>query len=163
MTTLALTRIEDALAHVPSAVAAVAAMVDGAPEGMIATSLSVGASFDPPLVMFAVREASTTWPLLRTSARVGVSMLSASQAAATHRLASRTRHSRFDGLAQEEREGGAVLLGGSSLRFECSVHAETPAGDHRVVLLRVHSLEVDPAVEPLVYHRSGFRELRDAS
>ncbi|SMH50903.1 NADH-FMN oxidoreductase RutF, flavin reductase (DIM6/NTAB) family [Rathayibacter oskolensis] len=163
MTALALTRLEDALAHVPSAVAAVAAMVDGAPEGLVATSLSVGASFDPPLVMFAVREASTTWPLLRTSPRIGVSMLSEAQGEATRRLASRTRHRRFEGLSREERSGGAVLVGGSSLRFECSVHAETPAGDHRVVLLRVHSLELDPGVEPLVYHRSGFRALRDAS
>lgn len=36
------------------------------------------------------------------------------------------------------------------------------AGDHDVVLLRVHSLAVDADAEPLVFHGSLFRGLRPA-
>lgn len=152
-----------ALAGFPTGVAALVARVDGEPEGMVASSFSVGASFDPPLVMLAVRNASTTWPLLRGSERIGVSILAAEHRDACRRLASRTRETRFDGLDLTDGAGGAIAIGGAALHLECSVHAEIPAGDHHVVLLRVEDFGHAPVVEPLVYHRTRLRELRDVA
>ena len=40
---------------------------------------------------------------------------------------------------------------------------EVPAGDHAVVLLRVHGLQTTPDVAPLVFHGSAFRTLRRVS
>jgi flavin reductase (DIM6/NTAB) family NADH-FMN oxidoreductase RutF len=49
---------------------------------------------------------------------------------------------------------------GSSAWLECSVEHEVTVGDHDVILLRVHDLDADPAVAPLVFHASRFRQLR---
>jgi flavin reductase (DIM6/NTAB) family NADH-FMN oxidoreductase RutF len=43
--------------------------------------------------------------------------------------------------------------------LDCSIHAEVPAGDHDVILLRVHGLRVDTDIAPLVFHGSRFRRL----
>ena len=56
-------------------------------------------------------------------------------------------------------EAGAVLLEGATAWFECSVAQQSRAGDHDVVVLRVHDLEGDHSVSPLVFHASRFREL----
>jgi flavin reductase (DIM6/NTAB) family NADH-FMN oxidoreductase RutF len=53
-----------------------------------------------------------------------------------------------------------VFLEGSSAWLECSVHLEVSVGDHIVVMLRVHELDADPAVAPLVFHGSRYRQLQ---
>jgi flavin reductase (DIM6/NTAB) family NADH-FMN oxidoreductase RutF len=39
------------------------------------------------------------------------------------------------------------------------IEREIPAGDHDIVLLRVHDLDADPDVPPLVFHGSRYRRL----
>jgi hypothetical protein len=41
----------------------------------------------------------------------------------------------------------------------CSLEQEVLAGDHLIVVLRVHGVEPHPEVEPIVFHASGFRVL----
>jgi flavin reductase (DIM6/NTAB) family NADH-FMN oxidoreductase RutF len=57
---------------------------------------------------------------------------------------------------------GGVFVEGATLWLDCSIHAEVPAGDHDVILLRVHGLRVDPDIAPLVFHGSRFRRLEMA-
>ena len=58
----------------PSGVVAVAAEVDGELLGLAASSFT-SVSLDPPLVSFSVANASKTWPALRRSAHLGVTIL----------------------------------------------------------------------------------------
>lgn len=60
--------------HVPSNVAVVTALHDGAPEGMTVGSFT-SASLDPPLVSFFVGKTSTTWPLIESAGRFCVNVL----------------------------------------------------------------------------------------
>lgn len=150
--------IETAFADFPSGVAALTAVVDGAPTGMVSTSFTVGISFEPPQVLFSVQKSSRTWPVLRRAERIGVSVLARGHEAACLQLASRSRD-RFAGLEVTEGEGGALFVGGSALRLECSIHAEHDSGDHILVVLDVERLDATADTEPLVYHRRGFREL----
>jgi flavin reductase (DIM6/NTAB) family NADH-FMN oxidoreductase RutF len=150
--------IQKALGNVPSGVAAVCAEVDGAPIGFVASSFSVGISFEPPLVLFSVQNSSTTWPKLRSAARIGVSILGRHQEKECLQLASRTKD-RFAGMDTMVSESGALFIGGAACFLECTVMAEIPAGDHHIVLLRVRDMAVDLEAEPLIYHRSAFRRL----
>jgi flavin reductase (DIM6/NTAB) family NADH-FMN oxidoreductase RutF len=51
---------------------------------------------------------------------------------------------------------GAVTLDDGLARFDCTVHGEVEAGDHTIVLLRLHAVEHEDTAQPLIFHRSGF-------
>ena len=150
--------IETAFAGFPSGVAALTAHIDGVPTGIVATSFTVGVSFDPPLVLFSVRNDSTTWPVLRRASRIGVSILGSEHQAACMQLASRSRD-RFAGLATETTPDGAIFLHNSVMWLDCEISAEIPAGDHSVIVLAVQSIKHAADIEPLIYHDRAFRKL----
>jgi flavin reductase (DIM6/NTAB) family NADH-FMN oxidoreductase RutF len=141
----------------PSGVTAVCGLVDGEPVGMAASSFT-SVSLDPPMVLICVSTTSKTWERLRPLNRLGVSVLSATHDLACRQLAAR-ENERFASLDWSATPGGAVVMGGASAWLECEVELEVDAGDHRVILLRIHTLEADPNVDPLVFHASRFRPL----
>ncbi|QMU76676.1 flavin reductase family protein [Streptacidiphilus sp. PB12-B1b] len=141
----------------PTGVTAVAALVDGRPVGIAASSFT-SVSLDPPLVSVCVAHTSSTWPVLRGRGRLGVSVLGAHQERACRQLAGRGPD-RFASLDWRATADGAVLLEDAGAWLDCSVEQVIRAGDHDIVLLRVHELDADPAVPPLVFHASGFRRL----
>lgn len=141
----------------PSGVVTIAAMIGGAPVGLAASSFT-SVSLDPPLVSICVANTSTTWPALREAPRFGISILSAHQELAGRQLASRAED-RFANLGWRSTEDGAVVLDGASAWLHCSTHAVYPGGDHDIVVLRIHDLDADAAINPLVFHASKFRQL----
>jgi flavin reductase (DIM6/NTAB) family NADH-FMN oxidoreductase RutF len=80
----------------PSGVVAVAAEVDGVPVGMVASSFT-SVSLEPALVSFSIANTSSTWPLLRRSARLGLSVLADHHDHVCRQLAGPAAQ-RFDGL-----------------------------------------------------------------
>jgi flavin reductase (DIM6/NTAB) family NADH-FMN oxidoreductase RutF len=143
----------------PTGVVAMAALIDGAPAGLAASSF-VSVSLDPPLVSVCVAHTSTTWPALRAVGRLGISVLGAHQEQAGRQL-SAPGTDRFAGLTWRATPAGAVLLAGSTAWLDCEVEQQVPAGDHDIVLLRVHDLGADPRVPPLVFHGSAYRRLAE--
>jgi hypothetical protein len=102
---------------------------------------------------------SRTWPLLRQAPRIGVSILSAAQERACRQLAARGAD-RFAELAWRSTDAGAVLLDGASGWLDTSIDQQVRAGDHDIVVLRVHDLDADHDISPLVFHASQFRRLQ---
>jgi flavin reductase (DIM6/NTAB) family NADH-FMN oxidoreductase RutF len=149
--------VRKAFGRFPSGLAALCAEVDGEATGIVASSFSVGVSFDPALVMFSVQNSSTTWPVLRLAPTVGVSILGEDHDGVAAQLASRSGH-RFRDLETLRSESGSLFIAGSSLMMNCTIVSETPAGDHHIVLLEVKSLLVGES-EPLIHHGSSFRKL----
>jgi flavin reductase (DIM6/NTAB) family NADH-FMN oxidoreductase RutF len=143
----------------PTGVAALAALVDGEPVGMAVSSFT-SVSLDPPLVSVCAATTSRTWRSLRPAARLGISVLSAAQEHACGRLAARDTD-RFAGLPWYATPDGAVLLGEACAWFECAVERSVRAGDHEIIVLRVHRFDVDPQLPPLVFHGSRFRRLAE--
>jgi flavin reductase (DIM6/NTAB) family NADH-FMN oxidoreductase RutF len=141
----------------PTGVAAIAALVEGLPAGIAASSF-VSVSLDPPLVSVCVAHTSTTWPALRSAARLGISVLGAHQELAGRRLGARGGE-RFAALSWRATSEGAVILCGASAWLDCSIERHITAGDHDIVLLRVHDLAASD-MPPLVFHGSTFRQLR---
>lgn len=141
----------------PSGVTAIAALLDRVPVGIAASSFA-SVSLDPPLVSVCVAHSSTTWPVLRQAPRFGISVLSADQERAARQLSARDAD-RFAALAWRTTVDGAVLLDGASAWLECGIETQHRAGDHDIVVLRVHDLDADHAIGPLVFHASRFRRL----
>jgi flavin reductase (DIM6/NTAB) family NADH-FMN oxidoreductase RutF len=151
-------RLREVFGVFPSGVVAVAAEVGGGPVGLAASSFTT-VSLDPPLVSFSVATTSRTWPALRQAARLGITVLADHHDVACRQLAGPVEH-RFDGLSLTTTEDGAVTLDDGLARFDCSIHDEVEAGDHLIVLLRLHAVEHADTSEPLVFHRSAFGSIR---
>lgn len=143
----------------PSGVAALSANVAGQPSVLVASSFQVGVSLDPPMVLFSVQKSSTTWPLLRSAERIGVSILSTSHAHTVRQLASADRSARLEGIEYASSEKGAVFIAGASAWLECEITHDYDAGDHRIIVFTVIATDIDEEAAPLVFHRSGFHGL----
>jgi flavin reductase (DIM6/NTAB) family NADH-FMN oxidoreductase RutF len=141
----------------PTGVTAVAALIGGVPAGLTANSFT-SVSLDPPIVSVSVAHTSTTWPVLRTASRLGISVLGAHQERHGRALSER-RADRFGSLGWRATADGAVLLEGASAWLDCGIEREIRVGDHDLILLQVHALDADPDVPPLVFHGSRYRSL----
>jgi len=150
-------RLRQVFGSFPTGVTVLAADVDGVPAGLAANSF-VSVSLDPPMVSVCVAHSSTTWPTLRRATRLGVSVLGAHQEHVGRQLSARGVD-RFAALRWRTSNDGAIFLDGSSAWLDCAVEREIPAGDHDIVLLRVHDLDADAEVSPLVFHGSRYRRL----
>ncbi|SQD97284.1 MULTISPECIES: flavin reductase family protein [unclassified Parafrankia] len=150
-------RLRNVFGAFPSGVAAVAALVEDVPVGIAASSFT-SVSLDPPLVSLCIGHTSSTWPALRAAPRLGLSILSAEQERAARQLAGR-QGDRFAELRWRVTDDGAVLLDGASAWIETSIDQQVRAGDHDIVVLRVHDLDADHDISPLVFHASQFRRL----
>ncbi|WP_216892390.1 flavin reductase family protein [Nocardia alni] len=146
-----------AFASFPSGVVGVCADLGGTPYGL-AVSTFVPVSLDPPLVSFCVQNSSTTWPRLSEASHLGLSLLGTGQQDAARSLAARSGD-RFAGLTLRHGAGHAVFVEGASAWLEGTIETQVPAGDHQVVILRVHRLATRADVDPLVFHGSRFRRL----
>lgn len=155
---LAPDRLREAFGMFPSGLVAVAALIDGAPVGLTASSF-VAVSLEPPMVAFCIQHSSTTWPRLSPASRIGVSVMGEDHDVVARSLAKRSQD-RFSDIDFEVSDEGAVFIGGAAARFDTSIHDEVPAGDHSIVLLRINDLDIRTDVDPIIFHRSAFRALR---
>ncbi|QIG41606.1 flavin reductase family protein [Nocardioides anomalus] len=152
-------KLREAFGVFPSGVVAVAAEVDGALVRLAASSFT-SVSLDPPLVSFSVANSSQTWPALRRASHLGLTVLADHHTDVCRQLAGPVEH-RFDGVPVTTTGDGATLLDEGLARFDTTVYREVEAGDHTIVLLRLHAVETVSSEEgatslPLVFHRSGF-------
>lgn len=152
-------RVRQGFGHFPCGVAVRAARLDGDDHILVVSSLAVGISLHPVLVLCSVQHASSTWPKLRLAGRIGVSILSAGQQQMCRQLESRDRTLRTRGIAFQCTPGGAIAFDGVAGWMECRIYDEHPAGDHDIVVLEVLDMETRPEREPPVFQGSRFRTL----
>jgi len=147
-------RLRQAFGIFPSGVVAVATQVDGHLVGLAASSFT-SVSLDPPLVSFSIANASKTWPDLRRAAHLGVTILADRHGELARQLAGPPEH-RFSGVEVLLSEHGAVTLPDGLAQFDTTIYREVEAGDHTIVLLRLHAVRHADHSLPLVFHRSAF-------
>jgi flavin reductase (DIM6/NTAB) family NADH-FMN oxidoreductase RutF len=150
-------RLRKAFGIFPSGVVAVAAVVDGEPIGLAASSFR-SESLDPPLVSFSVASSSKTWPTLRRASHLGVTVLAAHHGQVARQLAGAPEN-RFTGLQVSVSDEGAVVIEDGVAHFDTTIYREVEAGDHIIVLLEIKAVEHPEDGCPLVFHRSGFGTL----
>jgi flavin reductase (DIM6/NTAB) family NADH-FMN oxidoreductase RutF len=57
-------------------------------------------------------------------------------------------------------DDGAATLTDGLASFDTTIYREVEAGDHTIVLLRLHAVDHADEALPLVFHRSGFGRLQ---
>ena len=150
-------RLREAFGVFPSGVVAVAALVDDEPVGLAASSFT-SVSLEPPLVSFSVAGTSKTWPTRRRADHLGVTILADHHGDVCRQLAG-PLPDRFERLLYSVTENGALTLDEGVARFDCTLQDDLEAGDHVIVLLKLHAVEHRSKSMPLVFHRSGFGRL----
>ncbi len=152
-------RLRKVFGRFPTGVTAICVVEDGQPVGFAASSFNT-VSADPPLVSLCVQTGSSTWPHVKGSERIGVSIFASDQSLLCRQMASKNGD-RFAGAAWSEGEGGSLLIAGAAAWMETSIEFEQTVGDHEVIILRVHRLGVDGDQQPLVFGDSKFQELKE--
>ena len=152
-------RLREVFGIFPSGVVAVAALINGAPVGLVASSFT-SVSLDPPLVSFSIANTSKTWPDLRRASHLGVTILADHHPTVARQLAGAVER-RFDGLTLTATDDGAVTLDDGLAHIDTTIHREVLAGDHTIVLLQLHAARHNgqDSPSPLVFHRSRFGRL----
>lgn len=153
--------VRDAFGRFPQSVVLIGAEIDGAPEGLVASTFTVGVSLDPPLATFAVQHTSATWPVLRERApQLGVSLIGAAHGPVVRQLAGKDRPARFTNVQHSVDAHGALFLHQTPVSFSTRIFNEFTAGDHQVVVLEILGLHHDDDAEPLVFHQSCLKSLQ---
>jgi flavin reductase (DIM6/NTAB) family NADH-FMN oxidoreductase RutF len=138
----------------PSGVVAIAACVGERVVGLAASSFT-SVSLTPPLASFSIATTSRTWPDLRRAGHLGVTVLADHHHTVARQLAGPAA-ARFTGLDMTFSATGAATLDDGIAWFDTTIERSVEAGDHTIVLLRLHAVAHTDRSLPLVFHRSRF-------
>lgn len=156
-------RFRDVLGHYASGVTVVTSVSDGEPVGMTCQSFA-SVSLEPPLVLFVPSHASRAWPLIRVAGHFCVNFLAHGQEALSDQFAGRLPQGpdgKYAGVDWVPAPAtGSPLLAGAHGYVDCTVHAVHGAGDHDIVVGRVHAMGHAEGTEPLLYDRGRYRTTR---
>jgi 4-nitrophenol 2-monooxygenase / 4-nitrocatechol 4-monooxygenase, reductase component len=147
-----------ALSHFASGVTVVTTSRDGKLFGMTVASFA-SLSLHPPLVLVCIERSVKTHDAIAAAGKFGVSILSSAQADISTKFASRN-DDKFGGIELVAGETDVPLIAGALTAIECRLYDQLPGGDHSIFIgevLKIHTTEG----EPLLYFRSGYREIRD--
>jgi flavin reductase (DIM6/NTAB) family NADH-FMN oxidoreductase RutF len=125
----------------------------GGPTGLAANSFT-SVSLDPPLVAFCVAHTSSTWPRLRVADRICINILSELQLDVCRRLAMKGGD-KFATIDWTTSPGGGPVIEEALAWIECTIESEYPAGDHMIVVARVHHLDHHEG-EPLLFYQGSY-------
>ena len=129
-----------------------------APVGLTANSFNA-LSLDPPLVLWSLRQASSTIAAFTNASHFAVNVLAADQVDLSRRFA-RPSSAKFDEGEWTDGQGGSPLLAGCVAVFECRRHSHHVAGDHVLFIGAVERIG-GSADTPLVYHAGHYRTLSE--
>jgi flavin reductase (DIM6/NTAB) family NADH-FMN oxidoreductase RutF len=110
------------------------------------------------MVSVYVAHSSTTWPILRSTERLGVSVLAGHHIDVARAPAAKGGL-RFAAVSWESTPDGAVFIRQSAPWLDCAIETEVPAGDHDSVRLRVAALQPCADTDPILLHGGTFRPL----
>ncbi len=129
---------------------------NGEPVGLTANSFNA-LSLEPPLVLWSLRQASSTIAAFTNASHFAVNVLAADHVELSRRFA-RPSSATFDAGVWTDGQGGAPLLSGCVAVFECRRRSHHAAGDHLLFIGEVERIG-GTADTPLVYHAGHYRTL----
>lgn len=144
------------LGQFPTGVTVVASIENGDPVGLTVGSF-FSVSLEPALVGFCVGTGSTSWPLIERSGVFAVSVLADDHVDVCRTLATKEPN-KFAKLAWSPGPvTEAPLIDGALAHIECTLETRHAAGDHWIVVGRVHRLTAERNdIGPLLFWRGGY-------
>ncbi len=137
---------------------------DGFLHGVTANSMT-SVSLDPMLLLVCVDKAAHAHAEMMRCASFGVSILAADQRDVSNLFAKTGEPQKGSLRGVDFRVGssGCPLINGATAHFECLPHAHVDAGDHTIFVGRAIDGAIDrDDIEPLIYHRGGYRGIAPA-
>ncbi|MCX5535794.1 flavin reductase family protein [Streptomyces sp. NBC_00006] len=149
------TLFRETLGHYPTGVAVVTTMTDdGTPDGMVVGTFS-SVSLDPPLIAFFPASSSRSFARLRAAPAFCVNVLASDQEPLCRQIAT-SSEGKFDGVGWRPGPLGSPIIEGAVSWIECTYEEVREAGDHFIVLGRVHGLAVERSTLPLLFFQGGY-------
>jgi len=146
-----------AMSHFASGVTIVTTEHAGTAFGMTVASFA-SLSLRPPLVLVCIEKSVKTHDAIAGAGKFGVSILADSQQELSGRFASKIED-KFSGVAVRRGALEIPLIEGAICTLECRLYAQLPGGDHTIFVGEVEDAQMTEGT-PLIYHGSGYRELR---
>ena len=150
-------RFRLAMSHFASGVTVVTTSHDGKQFGMTVASFA-SLSLHPPLVLVCIEQSVKTHAAIVGAQKFGVSILSNAQTDISSKFASRS-DDRFAGVETFTGALDVPLITGALTAIECRLHEQLPGGDHTIFIGEVEKIHTSEG-DPLLYFRSGYREMR---
>jgi 3-hydroxy-9,10-secoandrosta-1,3,5(10)-triene-9,17-dione monooxygenase reductase component len=148
-------RFRQVLGHFPTGVTVITAITESGPVGLAVGSF-FSVSLDPPLVAFCAGKSSTSYPKIAEVGHYCVNVLADEQEDICRVFASKAEN-KFSTIGwRPSPVTGAPVINDVLAWIDCDIHAVHEAGDHYIVLGRVHELEVGHEGGPLVFFRGGY-------
>jgi flavin reductase (DIM6/NTAB) family NADH-FMN oxidoreductase RutF len=133
--------------------------VDGDKVGAFTAAWISQCSFEPPLIMLAVKKGSVGHAMIQASRRFSVNVLASDQAEiAAHFIQQRPQAGNRLGVYpfRPGERTGAPILEDAPAFAECQVKQMVSAGDHDVVIAEVVAVTVRRDVKPLLLQDTAF-------
>ena len=144
------------LGHFATGITVIAAMDGDEPVGIAANSFS-SVSLDPPLVLFCAAKTSSTWPRIKRAGHFTVNVLDEHQEDVSQLFAT-PGADRFAQIDWHVGAGGPIL-DDIHAYLDCTIEAEHDAGDHIIVVGRVHALGITADAGPLLFYQGRYGRL----
>jgi flavin reductase (DIM6/NTAB) family NADH-FMN oxidoreductase RutF len=129
-------------------------------QGMTVTAFS-SVSADPALILCCLNGTADSLEGIDASKSFAVNVLNLAQETTSNQFAGGCSHEeRFANNPWHTAETGAPLLTESLMSLDCKLVEKVQAGSHWIVIGEVQACEIRLG-EPLLYYRSGYRELAE--
>ena len=154
-------RFRSVLGRFATGVVAITAIdpATGEPTGLAANSFT-SVSLEPPLVAFCVAHTSTTWPRLRGAHRLCINILGEPQLEVCKQLALKGGD-KFADIDWTESPSGNPVIDGALAWIDCEIENMHVAGDHVIVVARVHHLDDHHEGPPLLFYKGTYGRFSD--
>lgn len=130
---------------------------DGKLVGMTVNSLG-SVSLDPPLVLFCPARTLRAVETYASAKFFSANVLGAAQKRLSD-LFARQGESKWESIGHRIGDTGVPLIPDALASFECETEAVHEAGDHLLVVGRVHAVHVNESADALIFFRSRYRGL----
>lgn len=145
------------MGHFASGVTVVTSCYEDVCTGITVSSFT-SLSLEPALVLFCVDRRSTSHDLLHKAGAFVINILAEDGERLSRLFADHDRKP-FSRVAYRLGVVGAPILDDALAVVECHLYNEFPGGDHTIFVGKVVAAEVQRETAPLLYFRSGYRQL----